>query len=146
MRQRDRHSKQPEQAAGGANARGGSASVLARPRGAICKKPAARSIPPRTIGRGADSPASTAATLSNGDVSMQTVDPIKAGGQTVDRSADGAHGGTAVVQPKREELRELFGLGQGKAALHWLLLRDCHFFVLLLPVLLLLGLFHDLGG
>lgn len=90
------------------------AGVRARPRGAICKKITARNMAPRTIGRDADAPASTAAILPNGDASMEPVSPRNEGEEVFGKSGSGAHGSTALVQPKREELRELFGLGQGE--------------------------------
>jgi hypothetical protein len=86
--------------------------LRARPRGAIAKKPGAWSTGPRTFERDADAPASAAGTVSNGDAS--TEERVN-GGHACSKSVGCGRGATAVVQPRRQELRELFGLGQGEA-------------------------------
>ena len=86
--------------------------LRARPRGAIAKKPGAWSTGPRTFERDADAPASAAGTVSNGDASTEE----RANGEhACSKSVGCGRGATAVVQPRRQELRELFGLGQGEA-------------------------------
>lgn len=87
------------------------AGMRAKPRGAIAKKPGALSTGPRTIGRDAGALASGVGIMSNGDASTEEVHGVH--GCT--KSVGCACGATAVVQPRREELRELFGLGQGEA-------------------------------